>query len=152
MAETYTIGRLAKVAEVPISTVRYYEQRGLLRAERRTESNYRVYGPASLKRLRFIRIAQQSGFTLEDIIILLRVRDGGSANSCRQVEDLVDMRLENITTQLRELRRVQKVLQSTLEWCRTPRVKGRCRVLDDLDEQAGGTERRKRTKRAGKSS
>ena len=70
MAETYTIGHLAKVAEVPISTVRYYEQRGLLRPERRTESNYRVYGPASLKRLRFIRIAQQSGFTLEDLSLI----------------------------------------------------------------------------------
>ncbi len=152
MAETYTIGRLAKVAEVPISTVRYYEQRGLLKPERRTESNYRVYGPASLKRLRFIRIAQQSGFTLEDIVLLLQLRDRGSATSCKQVENLVDKRLDNITAQLRELRRVQKVLQSTLEWCRNPRVKGRCRVLDDLDGQAASSGKRKSPRRAGKAS
>ena len=73
MQKTYTIGRLAKVAEVPVSTVRYYEQRGLLRPESRTESNYRIYGPASLRRLRFIRVAQETGFTLEDIVLLIGI-------------------------------------------------------------------------------
>ena len=136
MQETYTIGHLARAAEVPASTVRYYEQRGLLRPERRTGSNYRLYGPASLRRLRFIRIAQQSGFTLEDIALLLRLRDGSSGNSCKQVESLIDKRLDHITEQLRELRRVQRVLKSTLDWCRNPRVKGRCQVLDDLDGRA----------------
>ncbi len=136
MHETYTIGRLAKAADVAISTVRYYEQRGLLRPEQRTRSNYRVYGDASLRRLRFIRIAQKTGFTLEDIGLLLRLRDGSASDSCMQVENLVDKRLEHITEQLRELRRAQKVLTSTLAWCRNPRVKGRCRVLDDLDGRA----------------
>lgn len=134
--QTYTIGHLAKAADVPISTVRYYEQRGLLRPERRTESNYRMYGAASLRRLRFIRIAQQTGFTLEDIALLLRLRDGATGNNCKQVETLVDQRLGHITEQLRELRRVQRVLKSTLDWCRNPRVEGRCRVLDDLDVRA----------------
>ena len=136
MANTFTIGRLASTAEVPISTVRYYEQRGLLRPESRTESNYRVYGPASLKRLQFIRIAQQTGFTLEDIVLLLQLRDGAGANCCKRVETLVDKRLERITEQLGELRRAQKVLRATLDWCQNPRVKGRCRVLDDLDTRA----------------
>ena len=136
MPDSYTIGHLARAADVPTSTVRYYEQRGLLRPERRTESNYRMYGPASLRRLRFIRIAQQTGFTLEDIALLLRLRDGATGNTCKQVETLVDQRLSHITEQLRELRRVQKVLKSTLDWCRNPRVRGRCRVLDDLDGRA----------------
>ena len=139
MPETYTIGRLAKTAKVPVSTVRYYEQRGLLRPEQRSASNYRVYGPASLKRLRFIRMAQQAGFTLEDIALLLRLRDGTTRDTCKQVATLVDHRLEHITEQLRELRRVQRVLKSTLEWCRNPRVKGRCRVLDDLAVRSGKT-------------
>ncbi len=67
--ETYTIGRLAERAEVPTSTVRYYEQRGLLKPEGRTSSNYRLYGPESLKRLRFVRIAQTSaiGDQLEEL-------------------------------------------------------------------------------------
>lgn len=136
MAHTYTIGRLAQAAEVPISTIRYYEQRALLRPEHRTESNYRVYGDASLRRLRFIRIAQQSGFTLEDIALLLQFRDGSASKACKQVERLIDGRLNQITEQLRELKRVQKVLKTTLDWCRNPRVKGRCGVLDDLAGRA----------------
>ncbi|MFY9341687.1 MAG: MerR family transcriptional regulator [Planctomycetota bacterium] len=137
MPETYTIGRLSEAADVPISTVRYYEQRGLLRPEQRTASNYRVFGPVSLRRLRFIRIAQQSGFTLEDIGLLLRLRDGAAGDCCGEVKNLIEKRLEHITEQVRDLRRVHKVLQSTLEWCRNPRVKGRCQVLDDLDGRAG---------------
>ena len=63
---TYTIGRLAKAADVPVSTVRYYEQRGLMEPDERTRSSYRIYSPEALRRLRFIRAAQSSGFTLKD--------------------------------------------------------------------------------------
>lgn len=66
-AAGHTIGRLAGVAGVPVSTVRYYERAGLLRPEARTGGNYRFYGPASLARLRFIRAAQATGFGLKDI-------------------------------------------------------------------------------------
>ena len=135
MKHAYTIGRLGKAADVPISTVRYYEQRGLLSPEQRTQSNYRLYGVDSLRRLRFIRIAQANGFTLEDIVLLLAFRDG-HGDACGKVEHLVENRLDHITAQLKEFRRVQKVLRSTLEWCRNPRVKGRCQVLDDLDKRS----------------
>ena len=50
MPGTYTISELAREAEVPASTVRYYERRGLLPPDGRTESNYRVYGARSLER------------------------------------------------------------------------------------------------------
>ncbi len=76
MGSTYTIGKLAKAAEVPVSTVRYYEKRGLLTPDQRTPSSYRLYGEESLQRLRFIRAAQTSGFTLEDIAMLLDLREG----------------------------------------------------------------------------
>ena len=70
-----TIGRLAEQAGVPVSTVRYYERRGLLAPEERSPSRYRLYGPAVLRRLRFIRAAQRSGFTLEDIRRILALRE-----------------------------------------------------------------------------
>ncbi len=69
-----TIGQLAAQADVPTSTVRYYERRGLLRCEGRTRANYRQYGEATLERLRFIRAAQAAGFTLVDIRSLHRHR------------------------------------------------------------------------------
>lgn len=143
MESNLTIGRLAKVADVPVSTIRYYEQRGLLQPEMRTPSSYRVYGPDSLKRLRFIRAAQTTGFTLEDIGLLLKLRDG-EADPCGEVRTLVESRLAHVTQQLSELRRVQKVLRSTVEWCRKPRVKGCCQVIEELDVQAGKRKPRQR--------
>ena len=70
MGTFYTIGQLAKEANVPTSTVRYYERVGHLQPDGRSSGNYRVYSPAALKRLRFIRAAQATGFTLDDITTL----------------------------------------------------------------------------------
>jgi MerR family mercuric resistance operon transcriptional regulator len=61
------IGRLAKVAEVPTTTVRDYEGAGLFAAPQRTGSGYRVYDGPSVEPLRFIRAAQGVGFSLNDV-------------------------------------------------------------------------------------
>ncbi|HEX9867840.1 MAG TPA: MerR family transcriptional regulator [Candidatus Tectomicrobia bacterium] len=75
METTYSIGQLARAAGVPTSTVRYYERIGLLHSDARTAGNYRRYGQETLEYLRFIRAAQRTGFTLEDITALLQLRD-----------------------------------------------------------------------------
>lgn len=138
-----TIGQLAKEAGVPVSTVRYYEGRGLLEPEERTASRYRLYGPNALHRLRFIRAAQTSGFTLEDTSKLLALRDG-NADPCGEVQELVGSRLEAIESELTRLRRVRGVLRETLEWCQEPRAKGCCAAVARLDEQAAKASRRLR--------
>lgn len=61
------IGELAKAAEVPAKTIRYYEDIGLLPHPPRTEGGYRRYGPEAADRLRFIRKAQALGLTLSEI-------------------------------------------------------------------------------------
>ena len=61
MNDQYTIGELAKAAEVPSSTVRYYERARLLEPQGRTGGNYRYYTQESVHRLRFIRAAQAGG-------------------------------------------------------------------------------------------
>ena len=76
MDSTYTIGQLARAAALPTSTVRYYERQGLLQPARRAENNYRVYRHDMLQRLRFIRAAQATGFTLDDVRTLLALCDG----------------------------------------------------------------------------
>lgn len=58
MSKPATIGRLARAAAVPVSTLRYWEHEGLLRPDGRTDANYRWYGPEALRRVRFIRVAQ----------------------------------------------------------------------------------------------
>lgn len=125
-----TIGELAKTANVPTSTVRYYERAGLLRARQRSVSNYRLYSDDDLQRLRFIRAAQATGFTLADITQLLRPAP------CGKVQHLIEDRLAHVTARMKELRHVQKVLKQSLELCREHEETGRCEVVETLSAQA----------------
>lgn len=65
--KTFTIGQLAKQAKVNIETIRYYERRGLLPEPQRRASGYREYSTDDVIRLRFIKRAQELGFTLKEI-------------------------------------------------------------------------------------
>jgi MerR family mercuric resistance operon transcriptional regulator len=131
MRSGHTIGRLARAAGVPTSTVRFYERSRLLRPDGRTEGNYRVYGPAAIERLRFIRAAQANGFALEDIRALLDLRDGTTA-PCREVQTLVERRLADLERRVEQLHHVRTVLRSSLRLCRRAERSGRCEVIDRL--------------------
>ncbi len=131
MDDSRTIGRLARAAAVPVSTVRYYERRGLLRPDRRSEGNYRLYGKEALDRLRFVRAAQAAGFTLSDISALLEFC-GGDPAPCRDVQALIVSRLESVGAQLEKLLEVRKVLRRWLRICRKAERSGRCGVLEGL--------------------
>ena len=133
MAIFHTIGRLAREAGVPTSTVRYYERIGLLHANGRTGGNYRFYSATALERLRFIRAAQASGFTLDDVTALLNLRDGESA-PCQEVQSLIEERLSDMAQRLKDLQHVQRVLKSSLKLCREVEDSGYCQVIDDLTE------------------
>lgn len=117
MDARYTIGGLARAAGVPTSTVRYYERRGLLTSDGRSRGNYRLYGPAALERLRFVRSAQAAGFTLSDTTLLLRFRDGDPA-PCQEVQDLITKRLARVAEQIGQLKGVETMLQRWLRVCR----------------------------------
>jgi len=106
----FTIGRLARAAGVPTSTVRYYERSRLLHPEGRTDGNYRVYGTTALENLRFIRAAQAIGLTLENTATLLDFRDGRTA-PFREVQTLIEERLSEMRKRLRveRLPQIEKV-------------------------------------------
>jgi len=126
-----TIGVLARAGGVPVSTVRYYERVGLLRPSGRSGGNYRLYADEDLERLRFIRAAQATGFTLADIRELLR------PTSCRRVQERIERRLADVGDRLGELRHVQRVLREALTLCLSHEASGRCAALDDLARSAG---------------
>jgi MerR family mercuric resistance operon transcriptional regulator len=131
MPARYTISQLARAAEVPPSTLRYYERVALLEPEDRSQGNYRLYTAESLRRLRFIRAAQAIGFTLDDVKLLLGTKDR-STPSCQEVQHLVEQRLEDIDKRLRDLRHVRTVLRTALEKCRMTEREGCCHVLESL--------------------
>lgn len=135
MENQYSIGRLASEADVPTSTVRYYERIGLLAPSGRTGANYRYYSHGALERLRFIRTAQATGFSLEDVGTLLELR-AGTREPCGEVQLLIEDRLGDVERQLSDLKRVRQVLRTSLKACHEAAAPDHCRVLDDLSEAA----------------
>ncbi len=131
MHNRYTIGQLARHAGVPTSTVRYYERRGLLRPDSRSNGNYRQYGEEALDRLRFVRSAKAAGFTLSDISSLLEFRDGDAA-PCREVQGLIAARLDQVAEQIEHLKVVDRLLREWMKVCRAAERTGRCGVLEGL--------------------
>ena len=81
MQRAMTIGRLAATAGVSVETIRYYQRRGLLDEPRKPFRGFRHYPADMAKRVRFIKRAQALGFTLEEIVSLLRL-DG--ADCCAE--------------------------------------------------------------------
>jgi MerR family mercuric resistance operon transcriptional regulator len=126
----YNIGQLAKAAELPTTTLRFYERKKLIVPVGRTISNYRWYDQSSLERLRFIKLAHSGGFSLNDIRSMLEPTDGSSVQ-CRRVAELIAHRLDKVKTQINELRRLEKVLRRELALCRAGKSP-RCAVVDEL--------------------
>ena len=131
MPGSYTIGQLAREADVPTSTVRYYERRGLLRPDGRSGGNYRMYGEATLERLLFVRSAQVAGFTLTDITALLNFQDNDTA-PCKDVQDLIAARLDQVVEQAEHLTVVEGMLRAWMTVCCEAEQSGRCGVLEGL--------------------
>jgi DNA-binding transcriptional MerR regulator len=111
-----TIGELAKMTGVPTSTIRFYERRGLLKPDARTQSNYRTYTARTAERLKFIRAAQATGFNLKDIREMLALTYSDEA-PCDEVAGLIGRRLADVKERLRELRRVDRALSLALKSC-----------------------------------
>ena len=126
-----TISQLAEKAGIPTTTVRYYERIGLVEPEERSAGNYRLYGRASLEKLKFVRAAQAIGFTLEDTRALL-ADESGSAPKCGAVRSLIEDRLADVEERLKDLRHVRKVLKSAMEQCRTQKPSDCCLVVEEL--------------------
>ena len=126
-----TISQLAEKAGIPTTTVRYYERIGLVEPEDRSAGNYRLYGRASLDKLKFVRAAQAIGFTLEDTRALL-ADESGSAPKCGAVQGLIEDRLADVEERLKDLRHVGKVLKSALVECQQQKNTDRCQVVDRL--------------------
>lgn len=128
-----TIGELAAAADVNVQTVRYYERRGILAEPRRTDSGYRQYAAETAERLRFIKRAQQLGFSLEEIQELLELRvDDPSV--CAAVEATTRRKITDVEQKIRELERLNRVLQRLAASCRARTPTAECPILEALSE------------------
>ncbi|MGI8469598.1 MAG: MerR family DNA-binding protein [Pyrinomonadaceae bacterium] len=104
---------LAKQAEVPLFTVRYYTRIGLLKPTRDSHNGYKIYQPSDETRLRFIIAAKELGFTLAEIAeILGEARDGNSP--CPMVREIVSRRIEENRRKIADMKKLQKKMEKAL--------------------------------------
>lgn len=128
-----SIGQVAKQTGVTVETVRFYEKRGLIEPPRRTASGYRQYAPDSLKRIRFIQHAKDSGFTLNDIAELLALRQA-PGESCAPIRDRAREKIEAVDSKIRDLQHIRDALSKLVNKCDANDVLGDCPIIESLEE------------------
>jgi Hg(II)-responsive transcriptional regulator len=134
--ESLTIGKLARLAEIGVETVRFYEREGLIAEPPRRRSGYRQYPEETVHRLRFIRRAKELGFTLREIKELLGLRvDPSSDATCDAVRKLAEEKIADVRGRIRTLQRMEAVLTRLADSCRNRAVTSECPILEVLRQE-----------------
>ncbi|MBO0836584.1 MAG: MerR family DNA-binding protein [Actinobacteria bacterium] len=132
--------QVADRAEVNVETLRYYERRGLLPEPPRRESGYRIYGEDAVRIVRFVKRAQELGFSLDEVESLLELSNGGP-ESCDAVQELASRRIAELDHRIADLAAMRGSLTRLLATCSQPRAERDCPLLQSID-QAARAERR----------
>src|SRR3974390_279474 len=106
----------AEQAGVNVQTIRYYERRGLLPPPPRGTSGYRDLPPDTVRRVRFIKRAQDLGFSLDEIAELLELRSDSVRNR-RRVRGVAEQRLQQVERKIADLGAIRDVLRMLVHRC-----------------------------------
>ena len=126
---------VAAQAQVNTQTLRYYERRGLLPEPERTDSGYRAYTADAVCVVRFVKRAQQLGFTLDDIEDLLHLAQGGPA-SCEETRAMARTRIIDLQRRIEELVVMRDALARLIDTCDQPHPERDCPILHDIQTVA----------------
>ena len=131
-SKTYTIGQLAKAAQVNPQTLRFYERKGILKPSSRLDSKYRIYDQDCLKRLQFIRQAKEMGFSLEEIQSLLNLRVR-SVDRCNQVRAKAEQKLKDVRQRIAQLKKLERTLATLVSDCENRVVSDCCPIIERME-------------------
>jgi len=135
--DALTVSQLAKQAGVNAQTIRYYEREGLLPKPPRTAGGYRAFPPDSARRVRFIKRAQELGFTLDEARELLVLREHPEM-ACPEMLRRAQRKLTDIAEKLRALQAIQRELARLAKACAGRARPHSCPLLEAL-ERVGGS-------------
>ena len=135
MAE-YFVGQLAKEAGMNVETIRYYERQKLLpKPNRKEDSSYRVYDENGLKRLLFIKLAKELGFTLKEIKELMNLRIESTA-TCGDVKHIAEHKLKDVEERIEDLQNIQNVLIKLIDKCVCEELSSEdCPILEIIESK-----------------
>lgn len=129
-----SIGTLSKESGVAIETIRYYERIGILTPFGRKTSGYRVYDNKSYKTLRFLKHAQELGFSLAEIKDLLNLR-ANNASHCEDVQAKAEKHLQDVEEKIEKLESIQSILSKLIRQCRSKKTSEGCPILECFEEE-----------------
>ena len=129
------IGAAAEQAGVNVQTLRYYERRGLLPRPPRRDSGYREFPDEAVRIVRFIKRAQDLGFSLDEVEELIRLRHDKRRDRLR-VRAIAERRVRQIDRKLAELQAMKKALAHLVHCCREGSTL-ECPIIEALDGTAG---------------
>ncbi len=131
--KVFTIGQLAKSADVNIQTLRFYERKGLLKPARRLGSKYRIYDSDSLKLMLFIKKAKSMGFSLKEIQELLKLRVN-SSERCEDVRAKAADKLKEVRDRINQLQKLESTLLELITDCKKQIVNNGCPIIEKMEE------------------
>ena len=122
-----TIGRIAASAGVNVETVRYYQRRRLIEEPRKIFGKYRHYPQATIQRIRFIKKAQELGFTLKDIAELLAL---DSETACATIRGVAAQKVRSIGNEISRLKTMHSTLSRLVRECDKRQRMGSCPIIE----------------------
>lgn len=131
--------QVAAEAGVNVQTLRYYERRGLLPEPDRSDSGYRAYPTQAVRTVRFVKGAQQLGFSLEEIGSLLDLAAGGPEN-CDAAKSLAEEKLAQLEHKIASLTAMRDSLRQLVATCGRSWDRRLCPIFDAIetrDDHAG---------------
>lgn len=126
-----TISKAAQRAGVGIETIRYYQRRGLIEEPAKPVEGYRLYPEQTIARVRFIKRAQELGFSLNEVKTLVELGD----EKCLETRDLAVLKLELVQTKIRDLQSIENNLRDLIRYCDTRREDEACPIYYSISQQ-----------------
>ncbi len=126
-----TISKAAQRAGVGIETIRYYQRRGLIEEPAKPVEGYRLYPEQTIARVRFIKRAQELGFSLKEVKTLVELGD----EKCLETRDLAVLKLELVQAKIRDLQSIENNLRDLIRYCDTRREDEACPIYYSISQQ-----------------
>jgi MerR family copper efflux transcriptional regulator len=127
-----TISRAAREAGVGVETIRFYERRGILKQPPTPSQGYREYGAEAVWMIRYIKRAQDFGFTLKEVEKLQKLVPVGPPGFCQMLRKLARRKVAEIDRRIRALKEMRGRLNRFLPQCAARSLTGFCPILAEL--------------------
>ena len=125
-----TISKAAQRAGVGIETIRYYQRLGLIEEPVKPVEGYRLYPEQTIALIRFIKRAQELGFTLKEIKVLVELGE----QNCLETRDMAGLKLQLVQSKIRDLELIEHNLKDLIQHCDARREDEACPIYYSISQ------------------